>query len=287
MQEQVTLLGVKGGPAIRQGGAMPTSSLLQMSTKNIIIDCGIGVARSTVEAGVSLLDIDAVFITHLHSDHVLELGPLLYTAWTTGLNTEIQVFGPEGILEYWEGFLHSMSFDHDIRIADEGRTPIRNLVKVVPYGEGTVEGFENIQISALRVDHPPVMDCFALRFESPRASVVFSADTCFFPPLAEFSRGADVLIHEAMLTAGVDNLVKRTPSAGRLREHLLAAHTPAEDAARIAAAAFVGKLVLNHLVPADDPQFFDEDWLVEVSKNWDGPTIVGKDGLVVLLHDPA
>ena len=72
---QITLLGVKGGPAIRQGGAMPTASLLQLNGQNIVIDCGIGVARSVVEAGVSLLNIDAIFITHLHSDHVLELGP--------------------------------------------------------------------------------------------------------------------------------------------------------------------------------------------------------------------
>ena len=70
--DQITLLGVKGGPAIRQGGAMPTSSLLQFGGQTVLVDCGIGVARSCVETGVSLLDIDAIFITHLHSDHVLE-----------------------------------------------------------------------------------------------------------------------------------------------------------------------------------------------------------------------
>lgn len=100
-----------------------------------------------------------------------------------------------------------------------------------------------------------------------------------FPPLAEFAKGADVLVHEAMLTAGIDNLVRRTTGADRLREHLLAAHTPAEDVGKIARSAMVGKLVLHHLVPADDPAFTADDWTGEVSRNWNGQTIVGRDGL--------
>jgi ribonuclease BN (tRNA processing enzyme) len=176
-----------------------------------------------------------------------------------------------------------MSFDHDIRTIDEGRTPIRDLIELETIAEGPVATLGGVSVTALRVDHPPVTDCFALRFASGDRSVVFSADTCYFPPLGEFAKDADVLVHEAMLTAGVENLVRRTSAAKRLREHLLASHTPAEDAGRIAAAAGVGQLVLNHLVPADDPAFGEEDWLAEVSTTWDGPTSVGHDGLAVPL----
>ncbi|MEL7098482.1 MAG: MBL fold metallo-hydrolase [Pseudomonadota bacterium] len=279
--DQVTLLGVKGGPAIRQGGAMPTSSLLQFGGQTILIDCGIGVARSTVYAGVSLLDIDAIFITHLHSDHVLELGPLLYTAWTTGLNRTVRVYGPEGIAGYWDGFLQAMAFDYAIRLDDEGRPPLRDLVDVITYGPGPVADVDGLSTTAFRVDHPPVTDCFALRFEAGGKSVVFSADTCYFPPLAEFAKGANILVHEAMLTSGVDKLVARTPGAGRLREHLMASHTPADDAGRIASSAMVGRLVLNHLVPADDPDFAESDWKDEVAKTWNGPITIGQDGLTI------
>ena len=284
LTDQVTLLGVKGGPAIRQGCAMPTSSLLELAGQNIIVDCGVGVTRSTVEAGVSLLEVDAIFITHLHSDHVLELGPLLYTAWTTGLNRTVRVFGPKGLDQYWDSFLHSMSFDHSIRIDDEGRTPVHELVSFETFGVGDVGRLGDVSVAALRVDHPPVTECYALRFEANGRSIVFSSDTCYFPPLAGFAKGADILVHEAMLTAGVDNLVRRTAAAGRLREHLLASHTPARDAARIANEAQVGTLVLNHLVPADDPQFSEADWIAEVSRNWSGPTIVGRDGLTVPIN---
>lgn len=279
--DQIVLLGVKGGPAIRQNGAMPTSSLLKMNGQNIVVDCGIGVSKSLVQSGLSLLDIDAIFITHLHSDHVLELGALLYTAWTTGLNKNIKLFGPVGLEAYWDGFLASMTFDQSIRIHDEGRTPIRDLVTLQTYGEGAVTELSGIDISALRVDHPPVTECYALRFEGAAKTVVFSADTCFFPPLADFAEGADCLVHEAMLTQGVDNLVRRTPGADRLKAHLMASHTPASDAAKIATMAGVGQLVLNHLVPADDPSFGEADWKAEVAKEWDGPAIIGTDGLVI------
>jgi ribonuclease BN (tRNA processing enzyme) len=281
MTNQIILLGVKGGPAIRQRGAMPTSSLLQLGGLNVLVDCGIGASRSVAEAGVSLLEIDAIFITHLHSDHYLELGPLLYTAWTTGLKRTVKVFGPDGLAEYWDNFLKAMDFDYEIRLADEGRPPLRDMVDVQIYTEGPVTELDGLSVDALRVDHPPITDCFALRFKADDKKVVFSADTCYFPPLAEFSRGANVLVHEAMLTAGVETLIKRTPGADRLREHLMASHTPAEDVGRIASAGMVGQLVLNHLVPADDPEFGEADWKDEVSKTWNGDVVVGQDGMVI------
>ncbi|SEW00280.1 Ribonuclease BN, tRNA processing enzyme [Cognatiyoonia koreensis] len=282
--DRIVLLGVKGGPAVRKNSQMPTASLLQLVGHNIVIDCGIGVSRSCVEAGVSLLQIDVIFITHLHSDHVLELGPLLYTAWTTGLNRQITVYGPPGIAEYWDGFLQSMAFDQQIRIADEGRQPIRDLVAFHVFGEGPVASIDEIDVSALRVDHPPVTDCFALRFQTADKNVVFSSDTCYFPPLADFAKAADVLVHEAMLVAGVDALVRRTPGADRLRAHLMASHTPAADVGRIAADAAVRRLVLNHMVPIDDPDFGDADWLAEVAKTYSGPVQVGKDGMEIILN---
>lgn len=281
MSDEIILLGTKGGPALRQVGAQPTSSLLRLGGKTILIDCGIGVSRSVVEAGTSLLDIDAIFITHLHSDHLVELGPLIYTAWTTGLERVLPVYGPPGTEEYWRSFLQAMAFDHAIRIEDEGRPDIAGIVEIHTLCDDWSAEIDGVSVAALRVDHPPVTDCFALRFDSAAYRVVFSSDTCHFPPLGRFAEGADVLVHEAMLTAGVDKLVARTGGATRLREHLLASHTQAEDVGRIAASAMVGHLVLHHLVPADDPDFGEVDWRSEVSKTWNGPLTVGRDGMVV------
>ncbi|WP_376767731.1 MBL fold metallo-hydrolase [Mesorhizobium zhangyense] len=282
---RLVLLGTKGGPAIRPGGPWPTSSLLELGGRTIVVDCALGVTRGLTNAGISLKQLDLIFITHLHSDHVLELGPLIHTAWTAGLATPVKVFGPAGTAVYWRGFLQSVAFDIDIRIVDEGRPDIRDLVAVVEFGEGTVLSEDELSVTALRVDHPPVTECFALRFEHGGKRVVFSADTAYFPPLADFAKGADILVHEAMLEEGVERLVARTGNGARLREHLMASHTLAADAGRVATAAKVGRLVLNHLIPADDPEFGEADWIAAVRKTWTGGLTIGRDGLVVELAD--
>ncbi|RWM77344.1 MAG: MBL fold metallo-hydrolase [Mesorhizobium sp.] len=284
-RDRLVLLGSKGGPALRPGGPWPSSSLLEIGGRTIVVDCGLGVTRGLADAGISLKALDLVFITHLHSDHVLELGPLIHTAWTAGLATPVTVFGPPGTGHYWRRFCQAMEFDIEIRIIDEGRTDIRDLVSIIEFGEGRVMEERGLKVSALRVDHPPVTDCFALRFEHAGRSVVFSADTAFFPPLADFAKGADILVHEAMLEEGIERLVAKTGNGTRLREHLLASHTFAEEAGRIASDAGVKRLVLNHLIPADDPEIGEADWIAAVRKTWAGDLTIARDSLVVGLED--
>jgi ribonuclease BN (tRNA processing enzyme) len=281
MSDRLVLLGSKGGPALRPGGPWPSSSLLELGGRTIVVDCGLGVTRGLVDAGISLKALDLIFITHLHSDHVLELGPLLHTAWTAGLASPVTLFGPPGTGHYWRRFCQAMEFDIEIRIVDEGRPDIRELVSIAEFGEGDIFEQRGLKVSALRVDHPPVTDCFALRFENAGKSVVFSADTAFFPPLAGFAKNADILVHEAMLEEGIERLVAKTGNGARLREHLLASHSFAEEAGRIASDAGVKRLVLNHLIPADDPAIGEADWEAAVRKSWVGDLTIARDGLVV------
>lgn len=283
--DRLILLGTKGGPAVRPGGPMPTASLLWLQGRPIIVDCGLGVTRSAVNAGLDLRRLSLIFITHLHSDHVLELGGLVHTAWTTGLREPLRIYGPVGTRALWEGFLASLAFDCDIRVRDEGRIPLSDLVTVMEYGPGLVLDEDGVRVTALRVEHPPVTECFALRFDAG-VSVVFSADTRFFPPLAGFAAGADVLVHEALLPAGVDALVARSNGGEKLRQHITASHSTAAEAGRIATQAAVGRLVLHHLVPADDPAFGPSEWEAAVRESWQGPLDIGQDGMVITLHQP-
>ena len=279
---RIVLLGVKGGPALRAGGAMPTSSLLELGASRIVVDCGIGVTKGLVEAGMDLRRLDTICITHLHSDHVLELGPLIHTAWTTGLASPVTVWGPPGIEAYWAGFMASMAYDCTLRVYDEGRLPLESLVDLRTYGEGLVADQDGLRITALRVPHPPLEHCFALRFDGARA-VTFSGDTALHFPLADFAARSDVLVHEAMLPAAVEAIVAKTGLGDRLRNHLHISHTAAADAARIARRAGVGRLVLNHLIGVDDPAFTSADWLAETATQWNGPVIIGQDGMEIAL----
>jgi ribonuclease BN (tRNA processing enzyme) len=280
----VALLGVKGGPAIYPGGHLPTSSLLRLDGRNIVIDCGAGVAIGLARQGVDLKQIDAIVITHLHSDHYLDLGPLIHTAWTAGLSRPLPVHGPRGLAEYWHHFLAAMRVDIETRIADEGRPDLEPLLRIHVLDAGNLVLFPEVRLTAIRNVHPPLVDSFALRFDGSRHSVVFSGDTAFHPPLADLARGADLLVHEALHPAGVDRLVARVGNGDdRLRRHLIASHTPAADAGHIAAMAGAKALALNHMVPVDDPLIKPADWEAEVRRTFAGRLHVGDDGMRIPL----
>ncbi len=278
--DHVVLLGTKGGPAIRTGSTNPTSSLLVLDGRPIVIDCGLGVTRGIVDQGIRLKDLQLIFVTHLHSDHYLELGPLIHTAWTAGLSNPVDIWGPQGLDQYWTAFLTSMNADIALRIEDEGRPDLTALVRIRTIEEGLFLRENELEVRALRNLHPPLSDTFALSFQSARRRVVFSGDTRYFPELANFAGDADLLVHEAMLEAALPSLLERIGNGDeRLMHHWLRSHTLASDAARTASAAGVRALALNHLIPSDDPTFGEQDWSDAVQEYWEGEFHLGKDGL--------
>ena len=281
-EDFVTLLGTKGGPAIRPGSSMPTSNLLVLNDQKIVVDCGLGVSKGLIDQGMQLRDLSLIFITHMHSDHYLELGPLLHTAWTAGLKTKIDVYGPEGITAYWESFLTSMKADIDLRIEDEGRPDLRELLTFHVIDAGDVVNTYGVAVSAIRTAHPPLVDCFALSFKTETTHVVFSGDSAPIPEMERFAKDADLLIHEAMLEDALPALMARIGnSTDKLMAHWLRSHTFAHDAAKIATNAGVKRLALSHLIPSDDPTCGLQDWQNAVADHWDGPLIVGHDGIKI------
>lgn len=279
MENYVTLLGTKGGPAIRTGSTNPTSSLLCLAGQRVVVDCGLGVTRGLVDQGIALKDLDHIVISHLHSDHYLELGPLLHTAWVAGLKTPVIVHGPEGLSDYWKHFLASMHYDIAIRIEDEGRPDLASLVRVETVDPAQSFAIGSLTVHSMLTEHPPVT-CYAFRFEGAGKAVVFSGDTAYMPQMADFAGGADLLIHEAMLGEALPALLARIGNGDdRLMHHWLRAHTLAADVAKIAAKARVKALALHHLIPSDDPAFGEKEWRDSVAADWSGTFHLGHDGL--------
>ncbi|MFM7444345.1 MAG: MBL fold metallo-hydrolase, partial [Tabrizicola sp.] len=191
------------------------------------------------------------------------------------------VYGPPGIRAYWAGFQAAMAMDIHLRVVDDGRVPLTDLVEVIEVEAGDVP-FEGLEVSAYRTTHPPVEHSFAYRFEGSR-TVVFSGDTVFDPGLGDFASGADVLVHEALLPEGIEAILARTGGGEKLRAHLAGSHTMIDDVGKVAALAGVGKLVLNHLVPVDDPTFSDAMWQGRAGVAYAGPVIVARDGMEIAL----
>jgi ribonuclease BN (tRNA processing enzyme) len=245
-EAKLVLLGTKGGPRVNRGAANP-SNLVTAGGRSYVVDCGYGVTRQLVNSGTEAHEVRTILITHNHSDHMLELGPLIYNAWAGGLREPIDVWGPPPLASALPAFMDYVAFDIDTRMEDEGRPDLRKLVRVHEFeAQGPVFEAPGLKVSATKVRHPPITHAYAYRFDTPGRSIVLSGDTTHSPELIAFAKGADVLVHEVMHLGGIDHLLARNPNATTLRSHLLASHTTTEQLGEVAAAAQVKKLVLSH-----------------------------------------
>jgi ribonuclease BN (tRNA processing enzyme) len=278
---RLILLGTGGGPRPRKANSAPAQVIVANDTA-YVIDCGDGVARQLAFAGIPLAQLRHIFITHQHSDHNADYGNLILLAWTAGLQSRVDTWGPPPLERMTRLFFEMNAYDIQTRIADEGRPQLVPLVHAHDLSRaGPVMQDRWVKVTAALVLHPLVEPAFAYRFDAPDRSIVISGDTARSESLVELARGADVLVHEAMYLPAVDRLAARVPHATSLKKHLLASHTSAEDAGRVAQAAGVKLLVLSHFVPSDDPAITDKMWIDAARVHFRGPIVIGKDLLEI------
>ena len=274
---RLILLGTGGGPRPRKLRSA-SAQVIIINNAAYVIDAGDGVARQLVLADVPLPTLKHIFITHQHSDHTADYGNLIWLAWTAGLQSRVDTWGPPPLEKMTRLFFEMNAADIDVRIADEGRVPLVPLVHAHElHDAGVVMQDDNVKVTAAVVRHPPTVPAFAYRFDTADRSIVISGDTAPSDELIALARGADVLVHEALYVPGVDRMVARVPNATTLRQSILSHHTSAEDAGRIAEAAGVKLLVLSHLVPPDDPAITDQMWIDAARTKYRGQVVVGRD----------
>lgn len=148
---RLILLGTAGGPRPRRERSAPAQAIV--SGGNIyIIDCGYGVARQVVLAGLQLNQLRNIFITHHHSDHDIDLGPLLQLAWLSGLTNPVGCWGPPPMRRMIDDYLRYEAYDIRIRQIDEHRRPFRPLVQAHEIkGSGAVMEDGRVRVTAAKV----------------------------------------------------------------------------------------------------------------------------------------
>jgi ribonuclease BN (tRNA processing enzyme) len=278
---RLILLGTGGGPRPRTASSA-SAQVVVVNDQAYVIDCGNGVARQLVAAGLPLTTVRHVFITHHHSDHNADYGNLLLLAWASGLKTRVDAWGPPPLEKITRLFFEMSSSDIEIRMANEGRPPLAPLVHVHELNDGgPVMQDEHVKVTAAVVDHPPMVPSFAFRFDGADRSIVISGDTARSDRVVALAKGADVLVHSAVYLPAVDRLIARVPNATALRQAIVAGQTSVEDAGRVATAAGVKTLVLSHLIPPDDPTLTEQMWLEAARPHFEGAIVVGKDLLEI------
>jgi len=281
VKTRLILLGTGGGPRPRKANSAPAQVIVANDTA-YVIDCGNGVARQLAFAGVLLSTIRHIFVTHHHSDHNADYGNLIWLAWSAGLHTRVDGWGPPPLEKMTKLFFEMNAYDIETRITDEDRAPLLPLVHVHELTEGgPLMQDDNLAVTATLVDHPPVVPAFAYRFDAGDRSIVISGDTLPSDNLIRLAQGADVLVHEVLYVPAIDRLAARVANAAALKRSILSHHTPVEDAGRVAQAAGVKRLVLSHFVPADDPAVTDQMWIDAARVHFRGEVILGKDLLEI------
>jgi ribonuclease Z len=270
---QVTLLGT-GAPPPRMDRFGP-STLVEVAGKKFIVDAGRGAMQRLHQLGIPFGDIDGMFLTHHHSDHVVGFPDLWLTGWIGrpwGRRiAPLEVWGPEGTRQMMEHL--SQAFAVDIRV--RGRNYPPEGVKLIAHEikEGIVLDTHGIKIRAFEVDHGgEELPAFGYRIDYAGRSVVLSGDTTFNENLIRHAEGADVLVHEVAAAGGpVEN-------AQQLKR-ISANHTTPEQAGEVFARVKPGLAVYNHLLLFGDAT--PEDLVPATTKSYAGPLIVGKDLLQI------
>src|SRR5689334_12218962 len=148
---RLILLGTGGGPRPRTASSA-SAQVIVVNNVAYVIDCGDGVARQLVFAGVSLTTLRHIFITHHHSDHNADYGNLIWLAWAAGLRTRVDTWGPPPLEKMTRLFFEMNAYDIDTRISDEGRVPLVPLVHVHELSDsGLVLQDENVKVTSALV----------------------------------------------------------------------------------------------------------------------------------------
>lgn len=264
---KVTLLGTgTPQPGMDRFGA---STLVQAGSETLLFDAGRGCLQRLRQIKVSYDTIDALFLTHLHSDHIVGLPDLWLTGWLTSKRAvPLKVFGPAGTDNMIEYLRKAFVYDIKIRIEDDKAPEEGSKLLATEIQEGVVYEKNGVKVIAFLVDHYPVVPAFGFRIEFDGHSVVLSGDTRYSENLIKYAKGTDLLIHEVVIAP--DTLSKSDP-----KYNILAHHTTPEQAGKVfnevkpklAAYSHIGKMYGHN----------EQELLKRTKVNYLGPIIIGED----------
>ena len=272
---KVTLLGT-GTPQPLMERFGP-SILVQAGNKTLLFDAGRGCLQRLRQLNLAYDTINALFFTHLHSDHIVGLPDLWLTGWLISKrNNPLPVFGPKGSKQMTDYLQKAYEFDIKMRIEDDKASEEGSKLTTTDIKEGTVYEKDGVKVIAFLVDHYPIVPAFGYRIEYGGHSVVLSGDTRYSENLIKFAKGTDLLVHEVVIAP--DTLKMTDP-----KYNILALHTTPEQACKVFNAVKPKLAVYSHIVKLYGRT--EEEIMKKTKANYSGQVIMGEDLMSFSISD--
>jgi ribonuclease Z len=269
---EVILLGT-GTPYPDPKAAGP-ATVVKVGERVFLFDAGAGVMRQVNAAGLKISGPEAVFITHLHSDHVLGYPDLIFTSWIMRRTRPFDVYGPLGLKRMTRLFIQAFAEDIDIRTNGLEREVVGGYrVNVHEIKAGVVYERDGVRVTAIKVPHGSWKEAFAFRVDTPDRAIVISGDTAPSEKLVAASKDVDVLVHEVYISTRVK--AEDRPGGEFWPEYMRKFHTSDVELGTLAARAKPKLLLLTHTIRAGGT---DEELLEGIRRGgFSGEVIVGRD----------
>jgi ribonuclease Z len=288
-----------GSPFPDPSRAGPCSAIIA-GKRIFLVDAGEGSAKNLGYMGIPGGQVEALFLTHFHSDHIDGLSPIMLQHWGLGTaTTPLPIYGPTGVEKVVDGFRSAYVLDFGYRVSHHSEKILPSggsggkafPFALPPVGQGdsvVILDDKGLKVTAFRVNHAPVEPAVGYRFDYQGRSVVITGDTIKTPSVVTVAQGADILLHEALQPKLVNILEgefngKGMPNMGHVMRDILTYHTTPEEAAQQASAAQVKQLVFNHIVPPMPFAFAYPAFVGDAAKFFKGPMTVGEDGMLFSL----
>lgn len=266
----ITILG--SGTPVPSRTQAGTAILIEAAGRVLLIDCGRGCTSRLAEYQPGLLtQTNTVFLTHLHSDHVVGLPDLWLNGWTQGRDAPFRIWGPEGTGALMDGLRTAYGADISIRTSQPGSVPPGAETHELPSEGGVIFDEAGLRVTTFPVKHAG-MPAFGYRVEAGDASVMISGDTTATPALAAAGQGADVVMLEVLSPAMVTYLDGTFPP--EVAAAIRGLHLTAEQAGEVFRETEPVLGVYYHTVASCRT---DGPLLAETGKVWPGQVAVSRD----------
>ena len=263
---KVTLLGTGSPrPSIdRYGPAV----LVEVGGKKLLFDAGRGVVQRLRMLDVPISEIQQVFITHLHSDHISALDDVWLTGWIYQRKKPLNVYGPDGIQSFVKNMQETYEFDANLRHQHAGLDPNAGKMVATNIKPGVIFSENGVKVTAFLVDHKPVDPAYGFRIDFGKRSVVISGDTTYSQSLVDHALGIDLLVHE--IIAIKNEILDKNPRLQKIERY----HTDPEQLIKVLNAVKPRVAVMTHVIVVG---ISEDDVVEQINNSYKGEIYMGED----------